>query len=284
MIFGSHMSTAGGVDKAFTLAESLGLEAMQIFTRNQNQWNPKPIPGDVVDRYFSERARTGISMVFSHGSYLINLCSPDEATLEKSRLALQDELERCDLLDIPYLVIHPGSHLKQGETEGIKGISASIDLVFSRLPKGKAMLLLENTAGQGTNLGYRFEQLAEIRDRVLHKHRVGFCFDTCHAHAAGYDMMTDSACRSVFAQVDKTLGYENLKVFHFNDSIKPLGSRVDRHEHIGKGTLGTCVFGYLLNKREFRKHPMALETPKSPDYHEDRENLAVLKSLLKNQS
>ncbi|KXK37436.1 MAG: Endonuclease 4 [Candidatus Hinthialibacteria bacterium OLB16] len=280
MLFGSHISTAGGVDKAFKLAESLELEVMQIFTRNQNQWNPKPLAGDVISRFLSERDRTGISPVFSHGSYLINLCSTDETTRERSELALQDELMRCDLLEIPYLVLHPGSHMGQGENLGIEKVARAIDRVFSHLPDGNAMLLLENTAGQGSNLGYRFEQLAEIRDQVEQKHRIGFCFDTCHAHAAGYDMLTEPACRGVFEQVKQILGFENLKVFHFNDSVKPLGSRVDRHEHIGKGSLGTCVFGYLLRKREFKNHPMALETPKSPDYHEDRENLAVLKSLI----
>lgn len=280
MRIGSHMSTSGGVDKAFARGEALGLEVMQIFTKNQNQWAAKPLDPATIDRYFAEQARTGIDLVFSHDSYLINLCAPDETNLGKSRDALLEELARCNTLNIPYLVSHPGSHLGQGEAKGIAGIADSINCVFDRDRDGKAMLLLENTAGQGTNLGHRFEHLAAIRDQVENQARVGICFDTCHALAAGYDITTEGGCKKVFAELDRVVGLEHLKVFHCNDSKKALGSRVDRHEHIGKGFVGLAVFRYLMRSRKFANHPMALETPKSPDYHEDRENIATLMSLL----
>jgi deoxyribonuclease-4 len=280
MLIGSHISTAGGVDKAFSLGTSLGLEAMQIFTRNQNQWKSKAIPPATVEAYFKERDRTGINPVFSHGSYLINLATPDPLIQGKSLDALVDELERCDLLEIPYLVLHPGSHLKEGEEVGLKRVSDNLNQAFARTKNLKAMLLLENTAGQGTNLGYRFEHLAIIRDQTEHKQNVGYCFDTCHAFAAGYDLSTEESTAAVIAELDRILGIENLKVFHFNDSKKAMGSRVDRHEHLGKGHMGLAAFRFLMRSPLFTTHPMALETPKSPDYHEDVENIAVLRELL----
>lgn len=273
------MSTSGGVDKAFARAETLGLEVMQIFTRNQNQWESRPISPEVVDRFFKERERTGITPVFAHGSYLINLCSPDKTNLEKSHRALRDELQRCALLEIPYLIIHPGSHLGQGESKGMIAISESINQVFGELPDVKMKLLLENTAGQGSNLGYCFEHLAEIRSRVESIERVGICFDTCHAFAAGYDLLSGSGCEKVFELIDTTVGLEHLAVFHFNDSKKHLGSRIDRHEHIGQGQIGLDAFRYLMRDERFQYHPMALETPKSDDYHEDRDNIRILKNL-----
>ncbi len=275
------MSTSGGVDKAFARAESLGLEVMQIFTRNQNQWEPKPLESAVIEKYLQEKNRTGIDTVFAHGSYLIDLCSPERTNLARSRAALRDELQRCDLLEIPYLIIHPGSHLGQGEAKGLAEISKSINQVFKNLSNSKVMLLLENTAGQGSTLGYRFDQLAEIRNLVDCQEKVGVCFDTCHAFAAGYEMSSEAACRRIFDVIDSTVGLEHLKVFHFNDSKKPLGSRIDRHEHIGKGEIGLTMFRYLMRSRKFAKHPMALETPKSDDYHEDVENIEVLKGLRK---
>ena len=280
MLIGSHMSIAGGVDKSFARGESLGLEVMQIFTKNNNQWAGKQLTLDVIDRYFAERERTGIHLVFAHDSYLINLCATDKSILERSRNALLDELKRCDLLDIPYLVVHPGSHMGDGENSGLKRIAASINAVFRKLPRGRAVILLENTAGQGTNLGYRFEHLAEIRSMVREAERIGCCFDTCHAFAAGYDLSKPSGCRGVFKRLDETVGLEHLKAFHFNDCKRELGSRVDRHEHIGKGTIGKEAFRFLMRSRRFRNHPMALETPKSEDLHEDVENIATLKALL----
>lgn len=280
MRIGSHMSIAGGVDKAFARGKSVGLEVMQIFTKNNNQWEGKPFDVETIDRYFQERDRTGIDLVFAHDSYLINLCATNPDTLQRSRRAMLDELQRCDHLDIPYLVAHPGSHLGEGETKGLKKIAQSLNDVFRKIPKGKAMLLLENTAGQGTNLGHRFEHLAEIIDQVKEPERVGVCFDTCHAYAAGYDLSTSAGCKKVFKELDQTVGLDRLKVFHLNDSKKAMGSRVDRHDHIGKGTLGLEAFRFLMRSRKFKNHPFALETPKSEDLHEDLENIATLKSLL----
>ncbi|MCB9767531.1 MAG: deoxyribonuclease IV [Candidatus Omnitrophica bacterium] len=274
------MSISGGVDKAFARGESVGLEVMQIFTKNNNQWEGKPIDEQTRTRYFEERERTGIDLVFAHASYLINLCATNPVTLKKSKTALLDELERCDQLEIPYLVIHPGSHMGEGEEKGLKSVAKTLDEVFAKLPKGKALLCLENTAGQGSNLGYDFGHLSQIRDLVKESERIGYCFDTCHAFAAGYDLETDSKCRKVFKEFDETAGLEHLKVFHFNDSKKPLGSRRDRHEHIGEGTIGLEAFRFLMKSRKFKNHPMALETPKSDDLHEDLENIQKLKDLL----
>lgn len=274
------MSISGGVDKAFARGESVGLEVMQIFTKNNNQWRGKPFDAETLRKYFEERERTGIRLVFSHASYLINLCAVDPENLAKSKAALQDELERCDQLEIPYLVIHPGSHLGEGEEKGIVSVASTLNEVFRNLPKGRAMVCLENTAGQGSNLGYDFEHLAAIRSRVREPERIGYCFDTCHAFAAGYDLGTEQACRKTLKEFDSKAGLEHLKVFHFNDSKKPLGSRRDRHEHIGEGEIGIEAFRYFMRSRKFKNHPMALETPKSEDLHEDVENIARLKALV----
>ena len=274
------MSIAGGVDKAFARGESIGLEVMQIFTKNNNQWEAKSFETATLDRYFTERERTGIDLVFAHDSYLINLCATNADTLDRSRRAMLDELQRCDRLEIPYLVAHPGSHLGAGESQGLKKIAQSLNGVFKKIPKGKTMLLLENTAGQGTNLGYRFEHLAEIIAQVKEPERIGVCFDTCHAFAAGYDLSSQVGCKRVFKELDASVGLEQVKVFHLNDSKKPLGSRVDRHDHIGKGTLGLEAFRFLMRSRAFKNHPFALETPKSEDLHEDVENIAKLKALI----
>jgi len=276
---GSHMSISGGVDKAFARGESVDLEVMQIFTKNNNQWVGKPIDTDTLRKYFTERERTGIDLVFSHASYLINLCATNKVTLDKSKDALLDELQRCDLLEIPYLVIHPGSHMGEGEEKGLKAVADTIDRVFRKIPKGNAILCLENTAGQGSNLGHAFEHLAQIRSLVKEPERIGYCFDTCHAFAAGYDLSTENSTKKVFREFDRVAGLDRLKVFHFNDSKKPLGSRRDRHDHIGRGEMGLECFRFLMRTRKFRDHPMALETPKSDDLHEDRENIETLRGL-----
>jgi len=274
------MSIAGGVSKALERGHSIGCDSIQIFTKNQNRWAAKPLDPKEVERYCRLQAETGIAPVVAHDAYLINLGSPDDALWEKSVAAFIDELERAETLGIPYLVMHPGSHVGSGEDVGLARIAAGLDRAHAATEGFHVMTLLEITAGQGTNLGYRFEQLAAIRQMVDHPQRVGICFDTCHALAAGYEFRTRDSYQTMWEAFDRIIGIELLKCFHFNDSKKDLGSRVDRHTHIGQGYVGLNAFRFILNDPRFREIPMLLETPKGPDMKEDVENLAVLRGLL----
>ncbi len=280
MLFGAHMSIAGGVDRAIDRAALVESDAVQIFTKNNNQWNAKPIPPEQVERFLLRIEETGIKSVVAHDSYLINLASGDDALWEKSIAAFREELERCELLGVPYLVTHPGSHVGAGEEEGIRRVAEALNRIHRDLPGYRVMTLLEITAGQGTNLGYRFEQLGQIVAQVAAPERVGYCFDTCHAFAAGYDIRTPEGYEATFREFDEVLGLANLRVFHLNDSKKPLGSRVDRHEHIGDGQIGLEGFRLVVNDPRFKDLPGLLETPKSDDLHEDAENLRRLRSLV----
>jgi len=218
--------------------------------------------------------------VFAHGLYLINLASPDVALWAKSVDALTDDLQRCELLGLPGLVIHPGSHMGSGEEAGIARIAAALDEVHTRLAGYGVQVWLEVTAGQGGHVGYRFAQLRAIIDGTKAPERLGVCFDTAHAFAAGYELRTREGYEATWAEFDATLGLDRLRAVHLNDSKKELGSRVDRHEHIGQGLLGLEPFRFLLNDPRFRGLPMALETDKGPDLAEDKENLIVLRSLV----
>ncbi len=280
-LLGAHMSVAGGVSKALDRGKSIGCDTIQIFTRNNNRWVSKPIPPEEIQRFHEKVKETGIWPVFSHAAYLINLAGPEEGLWEKSIAAFLDELERAEALGLLGVVLHPGSHMGAGEEEGIRRIVAALDRCHEATEGYKTLTLLEVTAGTGAHLGYRFEQLAEIRARVRHPERVAFCFDTCHAFAAGYDFRTEEGYARVMEELDRTLGIENVRAFHLNDSKHPLGSRKDRHEHIGKGYIGLDGFRWLLNDPRFDTVPMVLETPKSKDMHEDVENLAVLRSLIR---
>ncbi len=274
------MSVAGGVSKALERGKSIGCETIQIFTRNNNRWVSKPIPPEEIRRFEEKVRETGIWPVFSHAAYLINLASPQEALWEKSIAAFIDELERAEALGLMGVVLHPGSHMGAGEEEGMRRVAAALDRCHEATGGYKTLTLLEITAGTGGHLGYRFEQLAEIRARVRHPERVGFCFDTCHAFAAGYDFRTREGYERMVEEMAEVLGVENVKAFHLNDSKHPLGARKDRHEHIGKGYIGLDGFRWLLNDPRFEAVPMVLETPKSKDMHEDVENLAVLRGLI----
>ncbi len=278
MVLGAHVSTAGGVDKAPPLAHSLTCKAIQIFTKNQNQWVGKPL-GDANVRGWKEKlAELGISPTHttSHDSYLINLCAPVEENRKKSVTAFIDEIERCETLGIPFLVTHPGSHLKNGEEWGLAEMVISFDEIHAALPGYKTLTLLETTAGQGTNLGYKFEHLAYIRSNVKAPERIGICLDTCHTYSAGYD--TVNKYDEVMAEFDRIIGLEHLKAFHLNDSKKAFGSRVDRHEDIGYGTLGLEPFRHLVNDPRFADVPGILETPSAEDGYE--KNLMALRSLI----
>lgn len=280
MPLGAHMSIAGGVDKAVLRGASIGCETIQIFTKNTNQWRAKPLGPEEIARFQEARARTGIEPIFAHTSYLINLGSPQEELWEKSLASLLLEMERCAALGLPYLVMHPGAHLGAGEEAGLDRITRGLNEILARTEESGVMVLLEVTAGQGSNLGYRFEHLARLLEDSFYPERLGVCFDTCHAFAAGYDLRTPEAYAKTFDEFDRIIGIRQLKAVHLNDSRGELGSRLDRHEHIGLGRIGLEAFRLLLNDPRLRSLPMVLETPKGPDLKEDVQNLATLRSLL----
>jgi deoxyribonuclease-4 len=280
MLLGAHMSVSGGLSTAFERAQSIGINTMQVFTKNQNRWEQKPASPEDIARWFTAQESTGINPVVSHAAYLINLGSPDEALWNRSVNAMIDELTRAEQLGILGVVVHPGAHMGVGEEAGIARIVTGLDRAHAATTGYHTLTLLEATAGQGSVLGYRFEQLRAMRDGVSEPDRVGFCFDTCHVFAAGYDIRTPETYAATMDEFDGILGLEQLKCFHFNDSKKGLASRVDRHDHIGTGLLGLAPFGFILNDPRFAAIPMILETPKSEDMHEDVENLRVLRGLI----
>ena len=278
MRLGAHMSISGGVEKAVARGQEVGCEAMQIFTKNSNQWKAKPLAPGEVTAFRDACQATGIGPVVAHSAYLINLAAPDDTLYEKSIQACLDELQRCEVLGLPYLVIHPGAHMGTGEARGLQRISAAIDRIHRQTPKMQAAITLEVTAGQGTVLASKFEHLATILDQVEEPERLGFCLDTCHLLAAGYDFRTRQGYEQMMQGWDDLVGIERIRVIHLNDSKKDLGSHVDRHEHIGQGFIGTQGFAWLLNDRRLADLPMILETPK--DDNADVRNLATLRSLM----
>ncbi|MDQ3045270.1 MAG: deoxyribonuclease IV [Chloroflexota bacterium] len=280
LMFGSHMSSAGGCDLALARAEELELSSCQIFTKNERQWHAKPLDPAVVERFHAQKERTGIGLIISHDSYLINLASPDDTMWAKSLAAFGDEIDRCATLGIPSLVTHPGAHLGSGEDAGIARIAEGINRIFDERPDDPTMVLLETTAGQGTSLGRTFEELAGIAARVEDQSRLGVCLDTCHVFAAGYDLRTLESYRTTISQFETIVGLVRLKAIHINDSQKALSSRVDRHAHIGDGELGLDAFRWLVNDRRLAGIPAILETEKSPDGENDRRNLATLRKLV----
>ncbi len=277
-LIGAHMSIAGGIHKAFERGESVGCRTLQIFLKNSNRWDARPLSAEDRELFAAARARTGIGPVVAHDSYLINLASPDAALREKSLRAFMEEMGRANFLGVPYLVLHPGAHMGTGEREGCARVAAALDRALDEVGP-PVVPLLENTAGQGSTLGRSFEELASILDRVGAGDRVGVCFDTAHAFAAGYDLRTKRGYDAVMREFDRLIGVGRIRAFHVNDSKKGLGSRVDRHCDIGKGHLGLDPFGWLMNDRRFFAIPKILETPKGPELEEDRINLAVLESL-----
>lgn len=279
-LLGAHTSISGGVSKSVPLAEKLGFTAMQIFTKNNNRWSAKPLEENEITKFKELLSNSNIKFVVSHDSYLINLCAKDEGNLEKSRNAFIDELERCELLGIPHLNFHPGAHGGQGEDEGIKMIAESLNIAHENTKGFQVSSMLELTAGQGTNLGYRFEHIAKIIELVDEKDRMTTCIDTAHIFAAGYNIKDDSEYSKVIEEFDNIIGLDRLKCFHVNDSKKELGSRVDRHENIGKGFIGLEGFRNIMNDLRLAHIPKVLETPKGKEQLEDIENLNVLRSLI----
>ncbi len=279
MPLGAHVSTSGGLHKAPENGRSLGCEAIQVFTRNQMQWRARSLSEQEITGFQRGLMGCGIQTAVSHDSYLINLGSPEPATLQKSLAAFAEELERCEKLGLPYLVLHPGAHVGSGEAAGLRRIAKSLNEVLSLKKAYTTQVLLETTAGQGSNLGYRFEQLAEILAMTEESGRLGICVDTCHLFAAGYDLRKRSVYEATFCELDSWVGLQRVKVFHLNDSKKGLGSRVDRHENIGKGELGLEPFRFLVNDSRFAGVPMLLETPGGNEaYRNDLETLRSLRS------
>lgn len=280
MYIGAHMSISGGVHKAVELADSIGCTAVQLFTKNNNQWKSKPLTDMEIEQFKSVWKSSGVKMIVAHTGYLINLANPSE-NWEKSMESMELEMIRADQLGIAYLVLHPGSHLGNGEDWGIKKIADSLNSLYAKHPELTVMVLLETTAGQGTNLGYTFEQLDRIIKLTDQPSRFGICFDTCHVFASGYDIKSVCGYEDTIAKFDKILGLDNLKAFHLNDSKYEFATKVDRHENIGEGTLGLEPFRMILNDKRFKEIPMLLETPKENDLENDIKNLAALKSLIK---
>jgi len=281
-LLGAHMSIEGGLHKAFERIIFVKGESLQIFSKNQRQWAAPPLTDLEIKQFKEAWEQWGRGPVAVHDSYLINLANPDPKKSNRAVGSFADEIERAGLLDIPYLIMHPGSHVGSGIEAGLKQLTSNLDLAFAKAAEAQSvMVLLETTAGQGTGLGSSFEELAYIINNSRYGDRLGVCFDTCHTFAAGYDISTRKGYNKTFSDFDTIIGLERLKFFHLNDSKRGPGSRVDRHTHIGKGEIGLTGFRLLMNDPRFTHHPMVLETPKGKDLKEDRENLDLLRRLLK---
>jgi deoxyribonuclease IV len=281
-LIGAHMSIAGEVGEALIRGKQAGCDCIQIFTKSSRQWASKPYSKEEIETFKRNQIETGIATVIAHDSYLVNLGAPDEALRAKSVKGFIDELHRCEALGVPTLVAHPGAHVGSGIENGIKTIAKSINEAHAACKGFDVKIALEITAGQGSTLGHTFEQMAQIFDGVVENERLRLCFDTEHAFAAGYDIRTPEGYENTFSELDKFIGIKKLAAFHLNDSIKDFHSRVDRHQHIGKGFIGLDAFRRILNDQRFFGLPMCLETPKGPEMKEDLENLATLRSLFKN--
>lgn len=277
-LLGAHMPTTGGLYRAITSGHEIGCTAVQLFTASPRQWRARPLSDEDISAFARAREETGIDTVISHDSYLINLAAPAEDILQRSREAFLEEMQRAEALNIPWVVTHMGSYLDSSEEEGLAVLGESVRLLLQQTEGMRVGIALETTAGQGTNLGYRFEHLARIIDMAGGSQRVGVCFDTCHVFVAGYDIRTPEALSATLDEFDRVIGLERLKVIHVNDAKKSLGSRVDRHAHIGEGELGLETFRILLHEPRLAHVPVILETPDPETMHPV--NLQRLKELL----
>ncbi len=278
---GAHISISGGLDKAVPRAVKIGCEAIQIFTKNNTQWQARKLSDGEVQKFWDEVQKFKIHPIVVHSSYLINLCSADLKILKKSRDALVEELKRCERIGAMCLVFHPGAHLGKGEDYGIKLTAESINIAHEKTKGFKTFTVIETTAGQGTTIGYKFEQIRKIIDLVEEKSRIGVCIDTCHIFSAGYDIRSEKKCENIFKEFDEIIGVERIKVFHLNDSKRELGSRIDRHYHIGKGFIGKEAFRFIMHNPDFKDIPKIIETPKGLDDEFDIMNLTTLRKLAK---
>jgi deoxyribonuclease-4 len=261
-MFGSHLSIAGGLENALLQAREYGMDCVQVFTKNQRQWRVPALTEDQIERWHHQRQQTGIKQVISHDSYLINLASPKADTRQKSIDLFREELSRCEKLAIPYLVTHPGSHMKEGEEPGLKRVAEALDQLHDEMPDLSVTTCLEVTAGQGTQLGYRFEHLARLIELVEQSDRLGVCLDTAHMLAAGYDLTSEKGTRQALRQLDRMIGLERVHCIHMNDSKVEYNRRVDRHAHIGHGYVSDDAFRVLINHTRLKKVPKILETAK----------------------
>ncbi len=273
------MSTAGGVSKALERGKEIGCDIVQIFVKNNMQWFGRRPSPDELKRYANELAEERFSAVFGHAGYLINLAGPESTNREKSLKSLIQEIHFATDLGLPFLVLHPGAHLKAGEEEGFRQIVAGLDAIFRATSASPVCIALESTAGQGTCLGHRIADLATIYDRVEQPERLRVCLDTAHLFEAGYDVREPAGWDNAIREVESLIGLDQVVAIHVNDSKTDFGSRVDRHAGIGEGKIGKEAFRHIVNDPRFRDLPACLETPKSKDMHEDVENLAVLRSL-----
>ena len=281
ILLGAHLSIAGGLSEAVHRASDLNCTALQLFTKNASTWKERDLSDTDITEYKAAVEKIGIAHMATHTSYLINLASPDRSKRFKSRHALACELHRASLLDIPYVVMHPGAHMGCGEGEGIRRLSDAINQVFHRMADSTPRLLLETTAGQGTSLGHRFEHIAEMLQTIDCQESIGVCIDTAHVFAAGYDIRNRITYNRTMAGFEKVIGIHHLHLLHLNDSKKNLGSRVDRHEHIGKGSIGIECFRLIMNDKRLSTVPKIIETPKNGDGKNwDRKNLNRLLSLV----
>jgi deoxyribonuclease-4 len=278
---GAHMSIAGGIHLAPGRGVEVGCGVIQVFTQNSNQWRGKPVSDSDVALFRGKWLESGLHEIVSHDIYLVNLASAPGETREKSLVAFREEMERCSRLGITRIVMHPGAHLGEGEEVGIKRICEAFDRLFEQVPEYTGKVLLEATAGQGSNVGFRFEHLRSIIDGTAFPDRFGVCYDTCHTFAAGYDITTAEGYKKTFNEFDRIIGLERLLCFHVNDSKKGLNSRVDRHEHIGQGSMGLEGFRLLVNDPRFAKIPKILETPKGENDEMDAVNLKTLRDMVK---
>ncbi len=281
-LLGAHMSISGGLGKALLRGSDLGCNTIQMFTKNASQWRERYLEESEIAEFKEVRKKVKINPVISHSSYLINLASADDELYEKSIDAMLHEMQRCELLGVNYLVIHPGSHRGRGEEYGIKKIVQALDGIHERTKGYRVKITLEITAGQGTTLGYRLEQIARIMNEVVESSRLAFCLDTCHAFAAGYELRTVEGYEELLREIEEMIGMDKLKVIHVNDSKKDLGSRIDRHENIGKGMIGKKPFQWIMSDERLKDIPKILETPGfGKDLEKDRVNFDLLRSFVR---
>ena len=279
ILLGAHMSISGGVHTAIERGRSIQCTAIQVFVKNNMQWFARPLTSEEIRAFLEHRQRRELLSIFAHANYLINLAATNPQFHANSIRALSEELIRADQLELPFLVLHPGAHLGAGEEAGLDKIIKSIDNVFRKIPKVQTRIALETTAGQGSCLGHRFEQIASIIENVREPDRLCVCLDTAHVFAAGYDIGSEAAVKNTFREFDRLIGINRLAAIHLNDSKTARSSRVDRHQHIGKGQIGLSAFRFIMRDRRFRKIPKVLETPKGKEMREDVMNLKTLRRL-----
>jgi len=281
VLLGAHMSIAGGLEKAIHNGKKLGCKTIQIFTKNNTQWRSRPLLENEVEKFVLISRNSNINPIFAHTSYLINLVSGNKTTSRKSYKSFIDEIQRAELLEIPYIVMHPGSTLGKSVKTGINIISDIFNKIFSEKKEDKLMICIETTAGQGSSIGYRFEQIAEIMEKIEKNHRFCVCLDTCHIFSAGYDIRNEKSYNKTMCESESVIGLNRLKIIHMNDSKSELGSRINRHQHIGKGFIGLKAFELIMNDEKLKRIPKIIETPKGKSLREDIINMNLLRSLIK---